>query len=560
MCHNIQSKPFRLSPPIPRALPYGFLLCVVFSVFLTEVTAAQPVSDDLTFPYQAIVSKDDAQVRSGPGIVHYATGKLAQNSTAEVYRHDPGGWCAIRPTAGCFSLIPESAIEIIEAGIGEVTEDGTQAWVGTELGPVEKPLWQIKLKKGEMVDVIGQASWPNPEGHSTTWYQVSPPAGEFRWIHISDLQLPPSLEQLVTPTQSIVRSQPAAALASNTGIAGANPRDGQVRQATYQSEISVKPPAFPRTLNDVNQGWRQASREDRKDRFNSGNQATGARDANDSLGNESAVSHFSQPPIDNSNPYGNLANSLMPGYAPERLASANVNSRFDLEQLNQRPYSGNSGFGIPGLPAAAMGTNSSLPLSVRLSELEFKLSNEMIKEPNQWRLIDLQTVADSIYQSTSDPRERLQAQQLLKKLENCRKIRSGYLEAYRAGGAAVNGLVGSGVATEELVSLSTTYDAMGWLNELVRDGGTSKSTYVLQDDNGKITHHLSPGPGLNLHGYLKSKIGVIGQRGYHNTLDLNHVTVERVVELEKKNNPGRRVWLRAYIQVGFTSTQRANET
>jgi hypothetical protein len=534
MCHNIQSKPFRLSPPIRPALPHGFLLCLIFSVFLTELTAAQPVSDDLTFPYQAIVLKDDAQVRSGPGIVHYATGKLAQNSTVEVHRHDPGGWCAIRPTEGCFSLIPESAIEIIEEGIGEVTEDGTQAWVGTELGPVDKPLWQIKLKKGEMVDVIGQASWPNPEGHSTTWYQVSPPAGEFRWIHISDLQLPPSLEQLVAPTQSIIQSQPGVvALASNTSIAGARSVGGQVRQATYQSEISVKPPAFPRTLNDVNRGWRQASREERKNRF-SGDKTTGALDANYNLGNASPVSHFSQPQVDNSYPYGNLASSSMQGYAPERLASANVNSRFDLEQLNQRPYSGNAGFGIPGLPGAATGTASSLPLSVRLSELEFKLSNEMIKEPNQWRLIDLQTVADSIYQSTSDPRERLQAQQLLKKLENCRKIRSGYLEAYQRGGAAVNGLVGSGVATEALISLSTTYDAMGWLNELVRDGGTSKSTYVLQDDNGKITHHLAPGPGLNLHGYLKSKIGVIGQRGYHNTLDLNHVTVERVVELEKK--------------------------
>lgn len=529
MCHNIQSKPFRSLLPARTTLLHGFLLCVIFSVFETEPTLAQPISDEQTFPYQAIVLKDNVQVRSGPGAVHYSTGNLKQSSTVQVHRHDPGGWCAIRPTKGCFSLIPESAIEIVEEGIGEILVEGTQAWVGTELGPVDKPLWQIKLEKGERVGVIGRASWPNPEGHSTIWYQVSPPAGEFRWVHISDLQIPPTLEQLVAAPQSIVRSQPSLALATSSTNAGTNPGTGHVRLATYQSEISVQQSKFPRTLNDVNRGWKQAGRGERNDRFNSRETATAALGASNDLGNDSNSSHFSRPPVNVASPYGNLSNSSFQRYAPERLASANVNSRFDLQQLNQGPNAGNPGIGIPGVP----GTVSSLTLSTRLSELEFRLSNEMIKEPNQWRLIDLQTVADSIYQSTSDPRERLQAQELLKKLENCRKIRSGYLAAYQAAGAA-NGVVGSGVAAEELVSLSTTYDAMGWLNELVRDGGTSNSTYVLQDDNGKITHHLSPGPGLNLHGYLKSKIGVIGQRGYHNELDLNHVTVGRVVELEKK--------------------------
>jgi hypothetical protein len=92
--------------------------------------------------------------------------------------------------------------------------------------------------------------------------------------------------------------------------------------------------------------------------------------------------------------------------------------------------------------------------------------------------------------------------------------------------------IGTGV--DDTVTLGTTYDAYGWLNELVQENGSSPSTFVLEDENGRITYHISAAPGLNLNRYLKSKIGVIGQRGYHRHLNLNHVTAERVVLLEKK--------------------------
>ncbi len=528
MCQPFQSNSHRFVFPLGTALPFRILLCALMLGCLTEFCVGQPISEDLTFPYQAIVLTEGAQVRSGPGNVHYATGQLEQNSTVEVYRHDPGGWCAIRPTEGCFSLLPESALQIVEEGVGQVSEDGTQAWVGTELGPVDKPLWQVKLKKGETVEILGQASWPNPEGHSTLWYQVSPPAGEFRWIHISDLQLPPTLDQLVSAT--VEQQVPDLMIAASSTNASASLPEGEIRPASYQSEVSVKTPVFPRSLNDVNRGWRQARREERTNRFNPAGELTNSFNTNAGVG----ANYSPLPPVDLSYPNG-FSTSSAPPYAPERLASAKVDSRFDLELLNQTARQRNSSAGIADLSASALGMTNSQPLTMRLAELEFKLSNEMIKDPNQWRLIDLQTVADSIYQSTDNPLERLQAQQLLRKLESCRKIRSGYLETYQPGDALNDsGLVGSGVAIEKLISLSTTYDATGWLNELVRAGGTSQSTYVLQDDNGKITHHLSPGPGFNLHGYLKSKIGVIGQRGYHNTLNLDHVTVERVVVLESR--------------------------
>ena len=71
-------------------------------------------------------------------------------------------------------------------------------------------------------------------------------------------------------------------------------------------------------------------------------------------------------------------------------------------------------------------------------------------------------------------------------------------------------------------------ESYSW-QDLVRDGGTGQTSYVLQDESGKITHVVTPAPGVNLHRYLQSKVGLVGQRGYHKQFQLDHVTAERVV-------------------------------
>ncbi len=459
---------------------------------------------EMTFPYQAQVANEGALVRSGPGRVHYATSRLARNDTVEVYQHDPGGWCAIRPVDGSFCLVPEEAIEILEDGIGQITKDRTKAWVGTELGPVDKPLGQVPLSRGEQVEILGQASWPTPDGLSTTWYQIAPPAGEFRWIHESDLQRPPTLED------PMLASRPSPEQTIGLSTVTQTRYEPPVIPATYQEATNRQQP-MQRSLNAVNRGWRQASRP-------AGNRFSTELQANDRFHQSVPVSSPAQVPGAN-------------WHSAERLASASVDPSFDLRQIRPTwPREMDSGFS-----AGNPGSTNTQPLTGRLTELELKLNNEMIKKPQQWRLIDIQTVAESIYESTSDPLERLQAQRLLEKLANCRKIRSGYQDVFTpAGTTNQNGAFGSGVALQDDLSLNATYDAYGWLNELIRDGGQSVSTFVLQDDDGKITHHVAAAPGLNINRFLKSKVGIIGQRGYHNGLRLDHVTAERVIELKRR--------------------------
>ena len=78
---------------------------------------------------------------------------------------------------------------------------------------------------------------------------------------------------------------------------------------------------------------------------------------------------------------------------------------------------------------------------------------------------------------------------------------------------------------------NSQFDATGWLNELKQARGTDPSTYVLQDASGKIIYHVTPVPGLNLNRYLRKRVGVNGQLGFNQKLNLRHVSIERVYPL-----------------------------
>jgi hypothetical protein len=70
------------------------------------------------------------------------------------------------------------------------SNEGTVAWIGSELSQVDRPVWQIKLARGARVAISDEVRLTTPDGHSAIWYQILPPVGELRWVHISKLQLP----------------------------------------------------------------------------------------------------------------------------------------------------------------------------------------------------------------------------------------------------------------------------------------------------------------------------------------------------------------------------------
>ena len=64
------------------------------------------------FPYKAFVAADEVYVRSGPGENYYPTDKLKTGNPVEVYRHDPGGWCAFGPCPGASPGFPRGICDL----------------------------------------------------------------------------------------------------------------------------------------------------------------------------------------------------------------------------------------------------------------------------------------------------------------------------------------------------------------------------------------------------------------------------------------------------------------
>ena len=103
------------------------LLVTLIAVAILGAFGDQVFADDPSFPYQAFVLRDGTLVRSGPGEAHYATDELKQGIPVEVWRHDPDGWCAIRPTPDSFSLIPAAAVDVLAVDRCRVKQSGLQA-------------------------------------------------------------------------------------------------------------------------------------------------------------------------------------------------------------------------------------------------------------------------------------------------------------------------------------------------------------------------------------------------------------------------------------------------
>ena len=151
--------------------------------FLSVGVCADRINGQVqTFPYQAVVVKDDVLVRSGGNEDYYPTLRLKRDAVVTVHRQDPGGWLAIDPPAGSFSWIPVRYVDRAtpDADTGVVTEDDIVIFVGSEFGE-ESSVWQRKLANGTQVQILGEQQIETVAG-LRSMYKIVPPIRERRWI------------------------------------------------------------------------------------------------------------------------------------------------------------------------------------------------------------------------------------------------------------------------------------------------------------------------------------------------------------------------------------------
>ena len=154
---------------------------LLIALFLCcQILLSAPVRGEETFPYTTYVAVDDLYVRSGPGQNYYPTDKLRRGQEVEVYRHDPGGWCAIRPVEGSFTWITGRFLKPLEDGLATVTDDGVSARVGSRFSDI-RDVVQVRLHKGEVVEVLERPAHGAGWGENA-WFKIAAPSGEFRWV------------------------------------------------------------------------------------------------------------------------------------------------------------------------------------------------------------------------------------------------------------------------------------------------------------------------------------------------------------------------------------------
>jgi len=147
-------------------------------VLITGWTGSGAGGETDSAPTVAYVQAEGASVLSGPGDNFYPTAQLRSGDKVEIYRRDPGGWCAIRPVAGSFSYV--NARNVTPAGekLVRVNADRVPARVGSVVTDARDAI-HVYLKQNETLEVLGTTQ----DGQGETWLKISPPAGEFRWIH-----------------------------------------------------------------------------------------------------------------------------------------------------------------------------------------------------------------------------------------------------------------------------------------------------------------------------------------------------------------------------------------
>ncbi|HEV2970085.1 MAG TPA: SH3 domain-containing protein [Pirellulales bacterium] len=153
---------------------------VVGSCCAGLVAGLAPAAEDGQFPYTAYANSDDVYVRSGPGKNYYPTEKLSRGDAVEIYRHDPGGWYAIRPPRGSFSWVPAQLLQPTRDHLAVTNGDRVVSRVGSRFSDVRDVI-QVRLDRGEEVEIL-EVKTLVTGGQSEQWCKIAPPSGEFRWV------------------------------------------------------------------------------------------------------------------------------------------------------------------------------------------------------------------------------------------------------------------------------------------------------------------------------------------------------------------------------------------
>ncbi|MBX3412279.1 MAG: SH3 domain-containing protein [Pirellulales bacterium] len=550
---------------------------IALAALIALLVASAPLAAQ-EFPYVGYIQRDDVYLRSGPGKNYYATTRLYEGDTVEVYRHDPGGWCAVRPPQGSFSWVLATQVRLLDGQRGVVQADDVVARVGTEQGDTRDVI-QVRLDRGEEVVVLeAQQFGEGPK--AVTWFKIAPPAGEFRWISAADLAPEPSGEEYVeepAPHEAEMeqpagdeepaaprRLKPIAARPISGAASDAEEFVADEEDEPAPSQRAKKKSANPRPaqrkpapLDQVEEEDVEATRyeeayADEADEVRKQPQRRPSRSAerkrparqeyNDEYDAEESYESLDDERYDDQVAPAQYQTPSEKSRARREEAAAKIrHERIASRQKYERDHADENIY-PPRVPQHGdrEGDHESteLPPGAALEEIDLALSRMVTAEPQRWKLQPLKLRAEEILAQSSTAVERGRARLLVGRIERFEDVQmrakslgsaQASLEARRGRVDQVREARRATPAADDVNA--SRYDGVGKLAQIEsnKPGGAS---YALVDSAGRVRSYVTPAPGVNLRHYLGHNVGISGTQGYLPDADRHHVTARRITVLD----------------------------
>ncbi len=481
------------------------------SFVLKEMCAAED------YPYAAYVIAEQADVLSGPSRRFYITHQLFPGDQVQVYRREAAGWLGIRPPEDSFSWIRASAVEDTDdAGVYRVLTE-TTSWVGTSIEDIRDHTSQVKLRPGELIEAIGEKKLRTANGEEI-WFKIAPPAGEFRWIHTSQVSKSPPREQdsavLAAKPRKPARDLPEVQAAVGTGVSRL--KESLAAIAAMNAERAEKPTQPAIVLTDLG-----SARTNSNDIRLTEHQQPVPAARNNSLSADGFVPRKPRK-IDSS--AGVPAPSIELRMASrEQMQNSIREPNRELARPEATPKPLPLAQKVVRNSAATFDTAAA---TEQLTRLDLELSLHVAQPRETWNLDPIRDSVQRIVDGGQSPQERGQARLLLEKIRQFEETFTIPNDPLLA--AARSGTGGSSPS-------AARYDGVGLLQPVLsRDGLKAAASYALVDSDGNPVAFVTPGPGLNLRKYENKPVGIYGKRGMIEALKKPHLVAERVIDLSTR--------------------------
>lgn len=511
---------------------------------IAALVAAANARADEELPFDAHVVPAEAEVYSNAEEPRYVTLTIPRGTKVEVYeRRDE--WLGIRPPEGSYGWVPSASMTMSqEPGVAAAAADGVACWIGSSAERVREHQSAVQLKKGERVEVLGKKEVENAEGQRELWLKIAPPAGEFRWIHASQVsRQAPSAFTDVSRTEPQRRGAGQSGRTSDDGPASrdwtAVSRSSQAADSSSaDSQRDIQPAETPASggssrrasmvLRDLTPPVRQAA-------FRADEPAGGVQLAGHQTAGESPATSRPRSP-DGFVPRRHSDQRRLPASDRITPATSSAPSGRIAAAPAKRPQPAASSPPITPVEAAtddaAIGQAgiSSAQVQRRLEEIDVELSLMVSRDRSQWNLAALKREVQRLVENGATPVDRGEARFMLEKIDR-------FAEAFGVEDDAADALdlpVGSAVARKAALEAATApkYDGSGYLAPV--RAAKPIAPYALLDQNGNRICYVTPVPGFNLREYENRKIGVFGKRGFMPDVNASHLLAQRVVDLEKQ--------------------------